>query len=93
MLYVGHADHTAVLMLGSCNFTRRNMDNFNAECNVVTTAQSDEPAMVRARETFNRWWTNPEGRSYTTDYATYEDSSLHRKFRAWLMETTGLSSF
>ncbi len=93
MLYVEDADHVATLMLGSCNFTRRNMDNFNAECNVVTTAPSDEAAMVRANEAFNRWWTNPEGRTYTTDYATYEDPSLRRKLRAWLMEATGLSSF
>jgi hypothetical protein len=49
--------------------------------------------MVRARETFDRWWTNPDGRTYTTDYAAYEDRSMRRKIRAWLMETTGLSSF
>ena len=93
MLYVEHADRTAALMLGSCNFTRRNMDNFNAECDVVITAPSDEEAMVRARATFDRWWTNPAGRTYTTDYGIYEDPSRRRKFRAWLMETTGLSSF
>lgn len=93
MLHVEHADGTATLMLGSCNYTRRNMDDFNAECNAMTTAPVDEPAMVRARETFDRWWTNPEGRIYTTEYATYEDSSRRRKFRAWLMESTGLSSF
>jgi phosphatidylserine/phosphatidylglycerophosphate/cardiolipin synthase-like enzyme len=93
MLYVEHADRTAALTLGSCNFTRRNMDNFNAECNVVTTAQRDEAVMVGANEAFSRWWANPEGRTYTTDYATYEDPSLRRKLRAWLMETTGLSSF
>lgn len=93
MLHVEHADRTASLMLGSCNFTRRNMDNFNAECNVMTTSSSDEAAMIRAREAFDRWWTNPEERTYTTDYAAYEDRSVRRKLRAWLMEATGLSSF
>jgi phosphatidylserine/phosphatidylglycerophosphate/cardiolipin synthase-like enzyme len=93
MMHVEHAHGKASLMLGSCNFTRRNMDNFNAECNVVASAASDETVMIRARETFDRWWTNPEGRTYTTDYTTYEDRSLRRKLRAWVMETTGLSSF
>jgi phosphatidylserine/phosphatidylglycerophosphate/cardiolipin synthase-like enzyme len=93
MLHVEHADRTAVLMLGSCNFTRRNMENFNAECDVVATAPRDEEFMVRAREAYERWWTNPTGRTYTADYAAYEDPSLRRKLRAWLMEATGLSSF
>ena len=93
MMHVEYADRTASLILGSCNFTRRNMDNFNAECDVMVTAGSDEEVMVRACDTFGRWWTNPDGRSYTTDYATYEDRSLRRKIRAWVMETTGLSSF
>jgi phosphatidylserine/phosphatidylglycerophosphate/cardiolipin synthase-like enzyme len=93
MLHVVHADRTAALMLGSCNFTRRNMDNFNAECDLVVTASSDESTMVRTREAFDRWWTNAADRTYTTDYTTFEDRSLRRKFRAWLMEATGLSSF
>jgi len=93
MLHVAYADRTAALMLGSCNFTRRNMDNFNAECDLVVTASSDESTLVRARAAFDRWWTNAEGRTYTTDYTTFEDRSLRRKFRAWLMEATGLSSF
>ena len=93
MLHVEHANGTAALLLGSCNFTRRNMDNFNAECDLVATASSDEMTMVRTREAFDRWWTNPEGRTYTTDYMTFEDLSLRRKFRAWLMEATGFSSF
>jgi phosphatidylserine/phosphatidylglycerophosphate/cardiolipin synthase-like enzyme len=93
MMHVEHADGTATLMLGSCNFTRRNMDNFNAECNVLAAAASDEAALIRARETFDRWWTNSQGRTYTADYAAYEDRSVRRKIRAWLMEATGLSSF
>lgn len=93
MLHVEHADGTAALLLGSCNFTRRNMDDFNAECDVVVTALSGETAMVDAGEVFDRWWTNGSDRIYTTDYAAYEDPSLRRMIRAWLMETTGLCSF
>jgi hypothetical protein len=93
MLYVEHADKTATLLLGSCNYTRRNMDNFNAECNLALTAPAGDAPMERARRVFDRWWTNPAGRVYTTSYETYEDRSTRRRVTAWLMETTGMSTF
>ena len=92
-LYVEHADQTASLLLGSANYTRRNLDNFNAECNLACTAPTEHSAMKRARETFERWWNNQDDRTFTTDYKTYEDNSIRRKLRARLMEATGLSSF
>jgi phosphatidylserine/phosphatidylglycerophosphate/cardiolipin synthase-like enzyme len=93
MLYVEHNDATATLLLGSCNFTRRNLDNFNAECNLALTAPLNHESMQRARSIFERWWSNPDGRIFTTEYAAYADSSLRRRLRAWLMETTGMSTF
>lgn len=93
MLYVEHSGDTATVLLGSCNFTRRNLDGFNAECNAAFTAPLANTVMERARNSFECWWTNPDGRIYTTEYAIYEDPSVRRKFRAWLMETTGMCSF
>ncbi|MBN2162455.1 MAG: hypothetical protein JW713_05890 [Pontiellaceae bacterium] len=93
MLYVEQPDQSATLLLGSCNYTRRNTDNHNAECSMAITAPADDESLQRARDTFDRWWSNPDGRLYTTDYAVYADPSLRRRVRAWLMETTGMSSF
>ncbi|VGO18116.1 phospholipase D-like domain-containing protein [Pontiella sulfatireligans] len=93
MLFVEHADVTATLLLGSCNYTRRNMDNFNCECDLALTAPFDHESLQRARDVFDRWWSNPDGRFYTTEYATYEDCSPRRRLRAWLMETTGMGTF
>ncbi|MEN7973684.1 MAG: phospholipase D-like domain-containing protein, partial [Verrucomicrobiota bacterium] len=93
LIYVEHADGTATLLLGSCNYTRRNMDNFNAESNLAITAPVDDASLQRARDTFDRWWSNPAGRTYTTGYETYADPSLRRRCRAWLMETTGMGTF
>ncbi len=92
-LYVEHRDQTATLLLGSCNFTRRNLDNFNAECDLALTAPGGHETMRRARNALERWWCNPDGRTYTVDYKTYEDPSLSRKLRAWWMEKTGMSTF
>ncbi len=93
MLYVEHADETATLLLGSCNYTRRNMDDYNAECNLAVTVPNMHDCAVRARETFDRWWSNPDERFFTTEYATYADPSVRRRLRAWMMERTGLSTF
>ncbi len=93
MLYVEQPGGSATLLLGSCNFTRRNLDNLNAECDLAYAAPASEANMVRAREVFDRWWSNPGGRTYTTEYATYADPSRHRRLRAWLMERTGLCTF
>jgi len=93
MLYVEHAGETAILLLGSCNYTRRNMDNFNAECNLALTAPQADANMRRAREAFDRWWENPDSRTYTTGYETYADGSIRRKICAWLMEATGMGTF
>lgn len=93
MLYVQHADATATLVLGSCNFTRRNMDNLNCESDLALTAPVGDPNMQRARAVFDRWWNNPDGRGYTVDYKTFEDRSIRRRFRAWVMERTGMCTF
>lgn len=92
-LYVEHPDQTATILLGSANYTRRNLDNLNAECNLACTAPDDHPAMKRARETFDRWWSNPGNRNYTAGYETYEDNSILRKIQARFMEASGISSF
>ena len=93
MLYVEHADQTDTLLLGSCNYTRRNMDNFNCESDLALSAPVDDPTMARARRVFDRWWTNPDGRVYTTGYETYEDRSVRRRLLASVMETTGMCTF
>ena len=93
MLYVEHADQTSTLLLGSCNYTRRNMDNFNCESDLALSAPVEDASMRRAREVFDRWWSNSDERNYTVAYETYADRSLRRRIRAWLMETTGMGTF
>ncbi|MEI6892777.1 MAG: phospholipase D-like domain-containing protein [Pontiella sp.] len=93
MLYVENSDGTATLLLGSCNYTRRNMGGFNCEANLAVTAPVDDPALVRARETFDRWWNNEPNRIFTTDYEIYSDGNGWRKLSAWWGESTGMNIF
>ena len=92
-LYVKQPGQTATLLLGSANYTRRNLDNYNAECDLACTASKNHPALQKARETFDRWWSNPDGRTYTTEYKTYKDTSILKKIKARFMENSGMSSF
>ena len=93
MLYVENVDGSATLLLGSCNYTRRNMNNFNCEANLSLTASVDDVALLRARTTFDRWWNNEPNRIFTTDYQTYRDENLWRRFKAWWGESTGMNTF
>ncbi|MBL4714696.1 MAG: phospholipase D family protein [Alcanivorax sp.] len=83
----------AVLIAGSANFTRRNLDNLNLETNVQLTAAADHPAMTTARDAFQRRWSNPDGKLFSEPYEAYEDDSRLRYALYRFMEFTGWSTF
>ncbi len=93
MLYAEQPDNNAMLLLGSGNFTRRNLDNYSLECDLALDVSTTDSNMQRIRTVFDRWWSNPNGRNYTIDYEAYEDHSILRKVGAWWMETTGMGTF
>ena len=84
---------TSQLLLGSANYTRRNLDNFNLECNALLTGPSHTPALAEASTLFEEVWSNRHNRGYTVDYAAYEERSLIRHVIYWCMEVTGISTF
>ncbi len=93
MLYVENPDGTATLMLGSCNYTRRNLNNFNCEANLAVTTDPAHLSLVKARRTFDRWWNNGPNEIHTCDYEKYRDGNWWRKFSAWWGETSGMSIY
>ncbi len=87
------ADGSGHLLLGSANFTRRNLDNFNMETNVEWQAVSDHPALQAATGFFETRWNNPNGERHSLPFAEYADDSSWRYWRYRVMEATGLSTF
>jgi phosphatidylserine/phosphatidylglycerophosphate/cardiolipin synthase-like enzyme len=83
----------ATVMLGSANFTRRNLRNLNLETNVAVESWPPSSAFIDAQAYFERMWSNPEGRQYTLDYAAFRDESRFKALLAWGMERSGLSTF
>jgi phosphatidylserine/phosphatidylglycerophosphate/cardiolipin synthase-like enzyme len=86
-------DRPARLFLGSANFTRRNLDNFNLETNVELRAESDHPALRDATGTFEVCWNNTEGRLFSVPYAEYADDATWKYWLYRFTEATGLSTY
>lgn len=93
MILISSQENYATLISGSANFTRRNLDNFNLETDVVLRGPIDATVMEQANNYFDEMWHNRNDRLYSTDYETYRDDSLWHRFLAWFMESSGMSSF
>jgi len=92
MLLTGNAE-SATLLSGSANFTRRNLDNFNLETDVLMVGSRTAPVLQQAQLHFDDYWNNHHGRAYTVSYDTHRDE---RRWLRWLylwMEASGLSTF
>jgi len=83
---------SSALLLGSANFTRRNIGNFNLEADILAEGQKDFTAWKDAKAYFDRAWDNTGGQ-FTTDYNVYQDGTLWKSSVYRMMERTGLSSF
>lgn len=81
------------LLLGSANFTRRNLKNSNLETNLLVSSAVPSQAYQEASQYFNRLWQNEGGNLYTHEYEVYKDDSVSKKWQSWFMENTGLSTF
>lgn len=83
----------AELIMGSANYTRRNLDNYNLETNARLVAPADFQAVAEAQSLFNRRWNNAEGHRYTVEYEAFADESVLRYWQYRVMEFTGWSTF
>ena len=81
------------LILGSANFTRRNLDDLNMETSVRLVAPAAHPVMHGAREAFLRRWENRNGEKHSLEYAAYADEAIWKKGLYRVMEFSGWSSF
>ncbi len=82
----------AVIILGSGNFTRRNMKGYNLETDVEIVSDKNGEVAVMVRDYFDRLWNN-RGGEYTLDFEAYKDDSLLHKIKWKIQEATGLSTF
>lgn len=93
LLLLTGPEREANLILGSSNFTRRNLNDYNLETSVLLTGPATEAVFRDAIGFFERRWHNDEGRAFSVPYARYADESRLRYWQYRMMEATGWSTF
>ena len=83
----------ASLLLGSANFTRRNLNNYHLESNVSVTAEDDALFIKAVADYFDMIWNNRNGKYYTVSDDAYRDVSALKRIVYLIQEYAGLSSF
>ncbi|MEO1581805.1 MAG: phospholipase D-like domain-containing protein [Pseudomonadota bacterium] len=86
-------DGSATLIAGSANFTRRNLDDYNLETNVVIRADADTSAISRASRRFEQAWENENGHQYSVPYTYHAEPSWFQRVLYRFMEWSGVSTF
>lgn len=89
-----HADGQATLIVGSANFTRRNLNNLNLETNLVLTGETTGlTALSDAADWFELRWNNTDDKRFSVDYETYADNRVWMQVLYRFMEASGISTF
>jgi phosphatidylserine/phosphatidylglycerophosphate/cardiolipin synthase-like enzyme len=90
---IHHAGHLW-LMLGSANFTRRNIADYNLEADAIVVTPVGSALDDQVSVWFETLWTNrPGGIEYTADTDVYADPSQLRYWLYRFMEASGMSTF
>lgn len=93
MFLAEYRNGTNMVLLGSANFTRRNLDDLNLETDIAVYTHDSALFIGDVRNYLALLWDNSDGRQFSTDYSEYADNSmLHRLMYRW-MEATGMSTF
>lgn len=82
-----------VLITGSGNFTRRNLDDYNLETDVLLRAPTDDPLLNSISAHFDQRWNNEGNRTYSLAYEHHANDSLWLNLQYRIMEATGLGTF
>lgn len=85
----------AQLLLGSANFTRRNLDDLNLETSVHIASTTHSETVLKAAGFFDEQWNYGPGNTpvMSLPYEAWADESWLRYWQYRLMEATGLSTF
>ncbi|RMJ05595.1 cardiolipin synthase 2 [Marinobacter litoralis] len=95
LLSYSRQDGRQELLLGSANFTRRNLDDLNLESNVWLSVPNDHPVARKASGFFNDHWASEQANSkpLSLPYSSWADDSRLKYWQYRFMEATGLSTF
>lgn len=95
MMLLNRTNGSAELILGSANYTRRNLNNYNLETNlrVLAPDANNETVIQDALTLFENRWQNEADRHFSVPYREYADASRLRYLQYRLMEFSGWGTF
>ena len=93
MLLADYKEGHSMVILGSANFTRRNLDNLNLETDIAVRGPAAIPLFMEVRNYFDLQWNNTDGKKFSVAYMEYADNSFSRLLLYRWMEATGMSTF
>ena len=88
--YFHFKNRPSVVILGSANFTKRNLDDFNLELDVLLSASPENKTIVEVKQYYERIWNDDH---FTVDYSKYEDNSFLKKLWYRFLEFSGFTTF
>ena len=90
---INKENQESALILGSANFTRRNLDDLNLEADVKISGKTKSEIFRKANKIFETLWENKNGNTYTVDFEKYKDTSILKTYIYRFQEWSGLSTF
>ncbi|QIO06839.1 phospholipase D-like domain-containing protein [Acinetobacter shaoyimingii] len=92
-MMIKQSGQSSEMILGSANFTARNLKNYNLETDIRVLGQSKAPVFVDAQQYFDTAWSNLNGKNMSVEYKTYADESKFKYATYRFMEWSGVSTF
>ena len=92
-MIVKQSGQQAEMILGSANFTARNLKNYNLETDLRVVGSAQAKVFMDAQGYFNTAWSNLNGKNMSVDYSKYADESKLKYGLYRFMEWSGLSTF
>jgi len=93
LLLVQYGDGRSTAVLGSANFTRRNLNDLNLETDVAVRGTSETPFFADAAYYVDQLWNNLNGQTLSLEYEQFADESFLKGVLYRWMEATGMSTF
>ena len=91
-IYFDFKDKDPLAILGSANYTRRNLDNFNLETNLAVEMKKDSPMAGEMKDYYARIWNNEDG-DYTLPIEDFYESRFIMRILWKIQEKTGLCTW
>ena len=91
-IYFDFKDKNPLAILGSANYTRRNLDNFNLETNLAVEMKKDSPMAGEMKNYYARIWNNEDG-DYTLPIEDFYESRFIMRILWKIQEKTGLCTW